>query len=67
MSGYRFDITRADTSHDVHDRELPDDFAAVEWMGNEAMLPGDTMEAFRGDEPEPFARREFASDVAVFG
>jgi hypothetical protein len=64
---YRFDITRADSSHEVIERDLPDDFAAVEWMGNECMLHGDSMLGFRGDEPQPFARREFAGDVAVFG
>lgn len=48
-------------------RELPDDFAAVEWLGSEFLTEGQRLEAFRDGSVEPFARREFGGDVEVFG
>jgi hypothetical protein len=48
-------------------RELPDDFAAAEWMGNEFLTTGQRLEAFRDGSVEPFARREFGGAVEVFG
>jgi hypothetical protein len=48
-------------------RELPDDFAATEWLGNEFLNPGERLEAFRDGSVEPFARREFGGTVEVFG
>lgn len=46
-------------------RELPDDFAAVEWMGNEFLQSGDRLEAFRDGNAKPFARRGFGNDVEI--
>jgi len=63
---YRFVVVRSNLSTVEFQRDLPDDFAATNWMGSEIMSPGDTMEAFRGGEETPFARRRFASDVEVF-
>jgi hypothetical protein len=62
---YRFEIVRADASLDTFERDLPDDFAAIEWMGAEALGRGDILKAFRGNGSHPFARREFAGNVEV--
>lgn len=64
---YHFERCTADGSKIEHSRrELPDDFAAAEWMGNESLNPGERLEAFRDGSIEPFARREFGGGVEVF-
>lgn len=62
---YRFVIFRSSTPNDVLHRDLPDDEAAFEWMGREALLPGDRMEAYRDGYTLPFARRVHGGDVEV--
>jgi len=62
---YRFDIARSDAGVEQLERYLPDDSTAVEWMGSEFLAVGDRMEAYRGDETTPFARREHSGDVQV--
>ncbi len=62
---FRFEIVRATTPGDVLHRDLPDDAAAVDWMEQEVLLPGDTMRAYRGGESEPFARRASGETVEV--
>lgn len=64
---YRFEIVRSGPYADSFKRDLPDDLAAVEWMGNESLASGDRLEAFRDGSGKPFARREFGTDVEVFG
>ncbi|MGX6604834.1 hypothetical protein ACWKSP_22300 [Micromonosporaceae bacterium Da 78-11] len=64
---YRFEVHRSNADHECFHRDLPDDDAAINWMGCEIMSAGDRMTAYRSGEAAPFARREFAGDVAVFG
>jgi hypothetical protein len=64
---YHFEFSAADGTAVEHSRrELPDDFAAVEWMGNEFLNPGQRLKAFRDGSVDPFARREFGGEVEVF-
>jgi hypothetical protein len=65
---YHFECSTADSPTIEHScRQLPDDFAAVEWLGNESLSAGQRLEAFRDGGVEPFARREFGGEVEAFG
>lgn len=46
-------------------RNLPDDAAAIEWMGREVIDRTQVLLAYREGETEPFARREFGGEVEV--
>lgn len=50
---------------DVQHRDLPDDAAAIAWMGNEVTAQLEELLGFRDGETAPFARREFSQDVEV--
>ncbi len=68
MTTYTFRRVRIDTPTAVYDtveRNLPDDTAAVEWMGCEVIGAGQELRGFRSGESAPFARREFGHLVEV--
>lgn len=64
---YLFVIVRANSEIASFQRDLPNDFDAFGWIGNEFLQSGDRLEAFRNGSAEPFARREFGADVEVLG
>jgi hypothetical protein len=61
VSTYTFRRVRVDTATvvDVQQRDLPDDEAALGWMGQELLVGDHELYAFRAGETEPFARRLF--------
>ncbi len=66
MTAYRFTRTTArGLPHDTQHRDLPDDNAAIAWMGRERVGEDEELQAYRAGETEPFARREFAEDAQV--
>jgi hypothetical protein len=63
---YRFEIHRAAGLPDEnHERDLPDDDAALDWMGGEALLGGERIHAYRGEETTRFASREFGMRASL--
>ncbi len=63
---FRFERHEPDGGLARFKRDLPDEEAALEWMGNESLQPGDVLKAFRGGESEPFARRASGETVEVW-
>ncbi len=56
---------RPDDHRDMERRILPDDTAAVAWMGRELIGERQELRAFRDGETVPFAQRRFAEDAEV--
>lgn len=64
---FRFERREPDAGLGRFERDLPDDAAALEWMGRESLQPGDVLLGFRGDDEAPFARRTFQNLPEVLG
>jgi hypothetical protein len=58
---FRFERRESDGGLGRFERDLPDDTAALEWMGRESLAPDDVLFGFRDGDEQPFARRTFQS------
>ena len=64
---FRFERREPDGGLARFERGLPDDTAALEWMGRESLTPGDALYAFRDGDEQPFARRTFQNLPETLG
>jgi hypothetical protein len=58
-------VSAAGAVEDVQERNLPDDRAAIDWMGGEIVGHSQELRAYRSGETTPFALRAFGEDVRV--
>jgi hypothetical protein len=64
---FRFERHEPDAGLARFERDLPDNTAALEWMGRESLQPGDVLLGFRDGDEASFARRTFQNLPEVLG